>query len=97
MLEIDKHEKRAFDINRVRVIVDLPLGTLEILRELAVSQRISLTEAMRRAVATSGLMQRRIQASSRILVEDVDGQLDLFLFPWCPCAAIAAQPDGARQ
>jgi hypothetical protein len=55
--------------NKIRITADLPLGTIEILRQLAVSQGCTLTEAMRRAIATHGLLMQRIQQGARILLE----------------------------
>lgn len=65
---------------KVRVTADLPLGTIEILRELAVSQNVSLTEALRRAIATEGLVQRRVQDKSRFLIENADGKVTELVF-----------------
>lgn len=65
---------------KVRVTADLPLGTIEILRELAQSQNVSLTEALRRAIATEGLIQRRVQDNSRFLIENADGKVSELVF-----------------
>ena len=65
---------------KVRVTADLPLGTIEILRELAVSQNVSLTEALRRAIATEGLVQQRVQDKSRFLIEGADGKVSELVF-----------------
>ena len=65
---------------KVRVTADLPLGTIEILRGLAVSQNVSLTEALRRAIATEGLVQQRVQDKSRFLIEGADGKVSELVF-----------------
>ena len=65
---------------KVRVTADLPMGTIEILRELAVSQNVSLTEALRRAIATEGLVQQRTQDKSKFLIESADGKVSELVF-----------------
>lgn len=65
---------------KVRLTADLPLGSIEILRQLAVSQGVSLTEALNRAIATEGLVQQRVQDKSRFLVERPDGQMTELVF-----------------
>lgn len=70
----------AVKAEKIRVTADLPLGTIEILRELAVSQNVSLTEALRRAIATEGVVQRRVQDNSRFLIEGADGRVSELVF-----------------
>jgi hypothetical protein len=61
---------------KVRVTADLPVGTIEILRELAASQQITLTEALRRAIANEGLLRKRVKEdNSRVLIESKEGRL----------------------
>ena len=65
---------------KVRVTADLPLGSIEILRELAVSQNVSLTEALKRAIATEGLVQQRTKDKSRFLIESAEGKVSELVF-----------------
>ena len=73
MTEVLKSEK-------VRVTADLPMGTIELLRELAASQNVTLTEALKRAIATEGLLQRRVNDKSKVLLQSVDGTLSELVF-----------------
>jgi hypothetical protein len=59
--------------NPVRITACLPLGSLEILRQLAAAQNVTLTEAMRRAIATEGFLKARIASGSKLLLEREDG------------------------
>ncbi|HRH88051.1 MAG TPA: hypothetical protein PLO41_14470 [Rubrivivax sp.] len=66
---------------KVRVTADLPVGTIDILRELAASQQVTLTEALRRAIANEGLLRKRVKEdNSRVLLEAKDGKLTELLF-----------------
>jgi hypothetical protein len=80
MSELPSSQPQPVKSEKVRVTADLPLGTIEILRELAVSQNVSLTEALRRAIATEGLVQRRVQDKSRFLIENTDGKVTELVF-----------------
>ncbi len=67
--------------DKVRVTADLPLGSIELLRELASDQNVTLTEALRRAIATEGLIHRRMKDDkSRVLLENGDGRVTELLF-----------------
>jgi hypothetical protein len=74
-------EAKSVPQEKVRVTADLPVGTIEILRELATSQQITLTEALRRAIANEGLLRKRVKEDkSRVLLEAKDGKLTELLF-----------------
>lgn len=66
-------------IEKVRVTADLPFDEVDSLRDLAAQQGISMTEALRRAIATEGLLQKRRNDGSRILLEK-DGRMSELLF-----------------
>ena len=65
---------------KVRVTADLPLSTIEILKGLASSQDITLTEALRRAIATEGLLQDRVSDNNKVLLQSSDGKMTELLF-----------------
>lgn len=66
---------------KIRVTADLPVGTIEILRQLAESQQITLTEALRRAIANEGVLRKRVREDQgRLLLESKDGKLTELLF-----------------
>jgi hypothetical protein len=73
-------QQQAAGKEKVRVTADLPLATIEILRDLAESQNVSLTEALRRAIATEGFVQQRTKDNSRFLIESVDGRVSELVF-----------------
>lgn len=58
---------KAFD--KVRLTADLPFAEVTVLKDLAAQQGISMTEALRRAIATEGLLQKRRQGGSKVLLE----------------------------
>jgi hypothetical protein len=55
--------------NKVRLTADLPLIEVSLLKDLASKQGVTLTEALRRAIATEGLLQQRRDAGSKVLLE----------------------------
>lgn len=65
---------------KVRVTADLPLGTIELLRKLATSQDVTLTEALKRAIATEGLLQQRVSEKSKVLLQSEDGKVSELVF-----------------
>ncbi len=65
---------------KVRVTADLPLGTIELLRQLATSQDVTLTEALKRAIATEGLLQRRVSEKNKVLLQSEDGKISELVF-----------------
>ena len=65
---------------KVRVTADLPLGTIELLRTLAASQDVTLTEALKRAIATEGLLQQRVNEKSKVLLQSEDGKISELIF-----------------
>lgn len=67
-------------VEKYRVTADLPLSTIENLRQLAESQGVTLTDALRRAIATESLLQKRIQEDNRVLLQSKDGQITELLF-----------------
>lgn len=66
--------------DKVRVTADLPLGTIEILRELAESQGVTLTEALKRAITTEGLIRQRVNSQNKLLLESPDGRIRELMF-----------------
>ena len=65
--------------DKVRVTADLPFAEVDALRELASQQGVSMTEALRRAIATEGLLQKRRSEGSKVLLEK-NGSLSELLF-----------------
>jgi hypothetical protein len=65
---------------KYRVTADLPLSTIENLRMLAESQGVTLTDALRRAIATEALLQQRIKDDNRVLLQSKDGTMTELLF-----------------
>ena len=65
--------------DKVRLTADLPFTEANVLKELAAQQGVSLTEALRRAIATEGMLQGRRQAGSKVLLEK-NGQLSELVF-----------------
>lgn len=70
----------ALPLPKVRVTADLPLGSIELLRQLACSQGCTLTEALRRAVATTALLERHRAKGAHLLLETPDGQVTELAF-----------------
>ncbi len=65
----------------IRIIADLPVGTVEILRGLAESQQISLVDALRRAIADESLLLDKVEkGKNRVLLESKDGRLTELLW-----------------
>lgn len=56
--------------NKVRVTADLSYDDVTALRNLAARQSVSMTEALRRAIATENLLQTRRKEGSRVLLEN---------------------------
>ncbi len=54
----------------VRVSVNLPAKTAETLRGLAESEGVTITEAIRRAIATQDFFIREARQSQRVILED---------------------------
>lgn len=65
--------------DKVRVTADLPFAEVSVLRELAAQQGVSMTEALRRAIATEGLLQERRKNGSKVLLEK-NGALSELVF-----------------
>lgn len=65
--------------DKVRVTADLPFAEVNALKELAAQQNVSMTEALRRAIATEGLIQQRRKSGSKVLLEK-DGDLSELVF-----------------
>jgi len=68
------------DQEGVRVTANLSLGHLEVLRELASAQNITLEDALKRAIATEGLLQKKIQGNNRVLLQAEDGRISELVF-----------------
>lgn len=65
--------------DKVRLTADLPLPEVEALRALAAEQNITMTEALRRAIATENLLQERRKTGSKVLL-DKNGNLTELVF-----------------
>jgi hypothetical protein len=64
---------------KARLTAELPFSELNVLKELAEQQGVTITEALRRAIATEGLLQQRRRSGSRVLLEK-DGTYSELLF-----------------
>lgn len=64
---------------KVRLTADLPIAEVNSLKELAAQQGVTLTEALRRAIATEGLLQERRKTGSKVLLEK-NGNLSELIF-----------------
>lgn len=65
--------------DKVRLTADLPFAEATILKELAARQGVTMTEALRRAIATEGLLRDRRDDGSKVLLEK-DGQYRELVF-----------------
>ena len=65
--------------DKVRLTADLPFAEANALKELAAQQGVTMTEALRRAIATEGLLQDRRKSGSKVLLEK-DGNLSELVF-----------------
>ena len=65
--------------DKVRLTADLPFAEANALKELAAQQGVTMTEALRRALATDGLLQDRRKSGSKVLLEK-DGNLSELVF-----------------
>lgn len=64
---------------KVRLTADLPAVEIEMLKQLAAEQGVTLTEALRRAIATERLLQERRKSGSKVLLEN-KGNLSELIF-----------------
>jgi metal-responsive CopG/Arc/MetJ family transcriptional regulator len=58
-----------------RVSVSLPLETIEQLDKIASRHGITMTDAIRRAIATEAYIDSKIQEDSKILIQKPDNSL----------------------
>ena len=58
-----------------RISVSLPLETIEKLDKIASRHGITMTDAIRRAIATEAYIDREIQENSKILIQKSDNSL----------------------
>jgi hypothetical protein len=65
--------------DKVRLTVDLPFAEANALKGLAAQQGVTITEALRRAIATEGLLHDRHKSGSKVLLEK-DGILSELVF-----------------
>ena len=63
-----------------RVSVSLPLDTIEKLDAIASRHGISMTDAIRRAIATEAYIESEIQQDSKILIQKSDNTLREVVF-----------------
>jgi hypothetical protein len=66
-------------VSKFRLTADLPAAEADALKVLAAQQGVTLTEALRRAIATENLLQDRRKSGSKVLLEK-DGQLSELVF-----------------
>lgn len=64
---------------KVRLNADLAPDVAQALEDLASTQGISLSEAVRRAISTESFLQRKRSAGSKVLLEE-DGKLKELVF-----------------
>jgi hypothetical protein len=64
---------------KVRLTADLSFEDAATLKKLAAKQGVSITEALRRAIATDGLLQERRSEGSKVLLEK-NGQFTELVF-----------------
>ncbi len=64
----------------VRLTVDLPVSTVMQLRDIAANDGSTVTQALRRALATELALLRRRQGGARVLLEAPDGELRELVF-----------------
>jgi hypothetical protein len=65
--------------NKVRLTADLPISEVTLLKDLAEKQKVTLTEALRRAIKTEGLLQERRDDGAKVLLEK-NGALTELIF-----------------
>lgn len=65
--------------DKIRLTADLPIAEANALKELAAMQGVTVTEALRRAIATEGTLQSRRKTGSKVLLEK-DGKLSELVF-----------------
>jgi hypothetical protein len=65
--------------DKIRLTADLPIAEANALKELAALQGVTVTEALRRAIATEGTLQARRKTGSKVLLEK-DGKFSELLF-----------------
>lgn len=68
------------DTPKVTVTAKLAPGSVELLRQLASAQNVTLEEALQRAINTEGLIQKRIKDNSRVFLESSDGGVSELTF-----------------
>ena len=64
---------------KIRLTAELPIAEANVLKELAAQQGVTVTEALRRAIATEGTLRRRRSAGSKVLLEK-DGKFTELVF-----------------
>ena len=60
----------AKSAHKVRLTADLPYAEVDALKVLAEKQGVTMTEALRRAIATEKLLAERRAKGSRVLLDD---------------------------
>jgi hypothetical protein len=72
----------SFKSNKVRLVVDLPLAEADMLGNLARSQGITVTEALRRAIMDTAYISERVTAGKKLLLTHEDGSITEVVFSW---------------
>lgn len=67
------------NVKKVRLNADLAPDVAKALEDLASTQGISLSEAVRRAISTESFLQRQRSAGGKVLLEE-DGKLKELVF-----------------
>ncbi len=65
--------------SKVRLTAEIPIAEATALKELALAQGITVTEALRRAIATESTLRERRKAGSKVLLEK-NGQVHELVF-----------------
>lgn len=69
----------AKDNEKVRLTADLSVNDINALKELALQQGVTMTEALKRAIATDSVLQSRRREGSKVLLEK-GGKLSELIF-----------------
>jgi len=64
----------------VKVSVNLPAGTVQLLREMAEDQGTTMTQVIRTAIRTERLLRSTVRSGGRILIEEPDGKMRQMVF-----------------
>jgi hypothetical protein len=57
----------------VKASFNLPAEELEVLKRLAKERRVSVTQALRQAIADSSFIEEQVKAHNKLIIERTDG------------------------